>query len=53
MARHVICVNYVCAKITNRINPNELSRLREKEGLELDLLFLTNERVKKLLAHVE
>jgi hypothetical protein len=52
-ARHVICVNYLCAKIKNSINPDNILLLREKEGIELNLLFPINERVKKLLIHAE
>ena len=48
-ARHVICVNYLCKKITDRINPQKLKALREKEGIELDILFRLNERLKKVL----
>ena len=48
-ARHVICVNYLCKKITDRINPHKLKVLREKEGIELDILFRLNERLKKIL----
>jgi len=52
-ARHVICVNYLCAKINKSVSPDKILLLREKEGLELDLLFLINERVKKLLMNAE
>jgi len=48
-ARHVICVNYLCKKITDQINPHTLKALREKEGIELDVLFRLNERLKKVL----
>ncbi|OPX37437.1 MAG: hypothetical protein B1H12_04910 [Desulfobacteraceae bacterium 4484_190.2] len=48
-ARHVICVNYLCKKITDRIDPDKLNALREKEGIELDILFLLNERLKRIL----
>jgi hypothetical protein len=48
-ARHVICVNYLCKKIADRINPQKLKALREKEGIELDILFRLNERLKKVL----
>jgi hypothetical protein len=47
--RHVICVNYLCKKITDQINPHKLNALREKEGIELDILFLLNERLKIIL----
>ena len=52
-ARHVLCVNYLCSKINNKINPDKILLLRQKEGIELDLLFLINERVKKVLRHAE
>jgi hypothetical protein len=48
-ARHVICINYLCAKITRRIGPERLRPLRESEGEEIETLFLLEERVKKLL----
>ncbi len=47
LARHVICVNYVCKKITDQIGPLQLTALREKEGEELETLFLLHEQVKK------
>jgi len=47
-ARHVICINYVCRKITDRIDPQKLHTLREKEGEELKTLFLLHERIKKM-----
>ncbi len=48
-ARHVICVNYLCKKITSQIDPQEIKRLREKEGQELEILFLLCEGVKGIL----
>ena len=45
LARHVICVNYVCHRITHCVDPQMLSGLREKEGRELECLFRLNERV--------
>ncbi|MBW1787234.1 MAG: hypothetical protein JRK53_11550 [Deltaproteobacteria bacterium] len=45
-ARHTICLNYICAKITDRVDPEKISRLREREGVELDALFLLHEEVK-------
>lgn len=50
LARHVICVNYICRKITDRIDPEGIALLREAEGTELDILFLLNEQIKKLLS---
>jgi len=48
-ARHVICINYACHKITNRIDSRVLAVLREKEGRELEYLFFLNERIIKIL----
>lgn len=57
MARHVICVNYMCKKITNNIQPSVLNDLREVEGEEINCLFMLNERIKfvfrKWIVHQE
>ena len=50
LARHVICVNYLCKKITGLIEPDRIAALRKKEGIELDLLFHLEERIKRLLS---
>ena len=49
LARHVICVNYLCKKITNHIDPKRIAALREKEGVELELLFFLQEQIRQLL----
>ena len=49
LARHAICINYVCRRITQSIQPHALAGLREMEGLELECLFLLNERIIKIL----
>jgi hypothetical protein len=49
LARHVLCINYVCNKITSRIKPDQLTSLREAEGAEILLLFQVNEKLKKLV----
>jgi hypothetical protein len=46
-ARHVICVNYLCKKITDQIDSEKIAVLQEKEGTELELLFHLQERIKK------
>lgn len=48
LARHVICVNYICKKITDRIEPQAIKALRIKEGEELNTLFLLHENIKKI-----
>jgi hypothetical protein len=52
LARHVICINYLCKKITDQIDPHKIKALREREGVELEHLFLLKERLKKVLAHL-
>ena len=47
-AREVICVNYICRKITDRIDPPKINALREKEGQELSILFVLHERIKEV-----
>ncbi|SPD73342.1 conserved hypothetical protein [uncultured Desulfobacterium sp.] len=47
--RHVICVNYICKKITDRVKPEELKALKEKEGLELDAVFVLHEELRRKL----
>jgi hypothetical protein len=49
LARHVICVNYLCDKIAACVPALEITRLRQLEGVELDLLFVLHERLKRLL----
>jgi hypothetical protein len=49
LTRHVLCINYVCNKITSRIKPDQLTALREAEGEEILLLFQVNEKLKKLV----
>ena len=47
-ARHVICINYMCQKITKKIQPAALNSLREMEGVEINCLFILNEEVKRV-----
>ena len=47
LARHVICVNYLCKKITERIDAEKMAALQEKEGAELEYLFHLQEKIKK------
>ena len=53
LARQVICVNYICKKITDHIDPDDISALREKEGVELGILFILNERIKEQLILID
>ncbi len=48
-ARHVICINYLCGRITRSLSPTNLKPLRACEGAEIQALFLLEERVKQVL----
>jgi hypothetical protein len=49
LARDVICINYLCKTIDVRMDSRKIAALREKEGVEVNLLFHLHERVKKVL----
>ena len=53
LARHVICVNYLCRRITERVDPQRIASLRTKEGAELELLFHLYEGIRKLMKKSE
>lgn len=49
-ARHVICVNYICDLIEKGVAPERMASLREREGLELETVFLLHKRITALLS---
>jgi hypothetical protein len=49
MARHIICINYLCKNVTDQIDPCTITALREKEGIEVNVLFILHERIKTVL----
>ena len=49
MARHVICINYLCKKITDLIDLHTITELREKETEEVNTLFMLHESIKTVL----
>ncbi|MFA5354740.1 MAG: hypothetical protein WC291_10965, partial [Thermodesulfovibrionales bacterium] len=48
-ARPVICINYLCRRLKNRIPPEKLLRFQEISGQEMDTLFRVEEFIKKLV----
>jgi hypothetical protein len=46
-ARHVICVNFICRRLHDRIEHRSLVRVQEAAGKELDMLFAVEEYLKK------
>ena len=48
-ARHIICINYLCKKITDLIDPRTIMEMRKKEGEEVNTLFMLHESIKTVL----
>jgi hypothetical protein len=48
-ARLVLCVNYLCLKIQRMLPPEELARLQQITGEEMDESFILDEAVKKFI----
>ena len=49
IARHVLCVNYICEKLQKKLTRKELIALQTSAGEELETLFLLHEAIKKRL----
>jgi hypothetical protein len=50
IARHVLCVSYLCPKLRNRLSPVQLSLLQDSSGEELETEFLLHEAIKRFLS---
>ncbi len=48
-ARHVLCINYLCTKIQEKLTREELMRLQNTTGEEMDTGFLLHEKIQKIL----
>ena len=51
-ARHVICVNFICPRLSRNIQPQILIEVQNTAGKELDTLFLLEEYIKKKIGSV-
>ena len=51
--RDVLCVNYLCSAIQKRLTPEDLARVQQTIGRELDAVFLLHETVKRILRSCE
>jgi hypothetical protein len=49
LARHVICINFICKNISSRIDSKDIAILQDLEGVELRRLFCLHERIRTLL----
>ncbi len=47
MARHVLCVNYICDRLQKKLTRDELIGLQNCSGKELDTLFILHDAIKK------
>ncbi|HYA03066.1 MAG TPA: hypothetical protein VEI04_08110 [Syntrophobacteria bacterium] len=50
LARHVLCVNYLCAKLRERLSPGQLSLFQASSGEELETEFFLHEAIKTFLS---
>lgn len=50
LARHVLCVNYLCTGLRERLTPAQLGRLQDASGEELETEFRLHEAVKRILS---
>jgi len=48
-ARAVLCINYLCRTVMEKVPSSALLTLRELEGREIELLFRLNERIKQVI----
>ncbi len=48
-AREIICINYLCVPVQEKIGHEDLIRLQEVGGEEMDTLFALGNRIKHLL----
>lgn len=48
-ARHVLCVNYLCLKIQERLAPRAVIHVQEVAGREMEALFLLEDELKRRL----
>ncbi len=48
-ARHVICINYLCRRITDRVPPDSIRMLQGRIGQEADRAFFLEEALKQWL----
>jgi len=47
-ARDVFCINFICDKIKDSLTSDKIKKLRELEGLQLNLQFTIEEILKKI-----
>ncbi len=48
-ARQVLCINYLCRKVCEKLSREELMRLQDTTGEEIEVGFITYEQTQRLL----
>jgi hypothetical protein len=48
-ARDVLCINYLCAKITTQLSPEARFLLQDVSGEEMDTAFVLQEAIRKII----
>jgi hypothetical protein len=49
-AREVLCLNYLCPNVIEKVPFSKIFILREFEGREIEILFRLNERIKRVVS---
>ncbi len=49
LARHVICINYMCRRLYDRLSEHNIHSVQQAMGRETDLLFMLEQRIKSWL----
>ena len=50
MARHILCINYLCSRIQRWLAHEELVKLQAVTGEEMETVFLLHEAVKRFIS---
>jgi hypothetical protein len=48
-AREVLCMNYLCPAVVEKVSFSRILALRELEGREIEILFRLNEKIKRVI----
>jgi hypothetical protein len=49
LARDILCVNYLCARLQKIIPREKLFQLQEANGSEMELLFILHDRIRNFI----
>ncbi len=49
VAKDILCLNYLCLKLQKKIPTENLRRLQETNGLEMETLFILHDRIRNFI----